>query len=97
MTRLTLSALILSLLAPAVMAGEQCGPRAEAVRQLEENFNERAVMVGIASNGNLIEVYATPDGRTFTFLYTTPLGLSCVSGTGEDLSIRKIVVAEPAA
>ena len=60
-----------------------CGQRNEVVASLEKNYSEIPVNIGLASNGAVIEVLASPSG-SFTIILTQPNGLSCVMAAGEN-------------
>ncbi len=60
-----------------------CGERGAVVTSLEKTYSETLVSMGLASNGVIIEILASPSG-TFTIILTRPNGLSCVMATGEN-------------
>ena len=58
--------------------------RAMVVKQLLEKHAEKPVGMGIAANGGIIELFASPDGATWTLIMTMPNGKSVMLGSGED-------------
>ena len=64
-----------------------CGERRAVVANLEKTYSEASVStglsIGLASNGSVIEVLASPSG-SFTIILTQPNGLSCVMAAGEN-------------
>jgi hypothetical protein len=68
---------------PAVAADQACGARDTVVQQLAKDFAERPVAMGLASNGNVIEVFNSAKAGTFTIVMTTPTGQSCLVAAGE--------------
>ena len=60
-----------------------CVQRKTALKSLEKTFSEEPVSMGLASNGSVIEVLASPSG-SFTIILTLPNGLSCVMASGEN-------------
>ena len=76
---------MLFFLAPANIAQAQmmCGPRGEVVANLEKGYAEHPVSMGLASNGAVIEVFASEAG-TFTIVMTKPNGLSCLVAAGNN-------------
>lgn len=60
--------------------------RDEIVAQLDESYKEAPVAGGIATNGNILEVFASPDGLSWTIIVTRPNGLSSVIAKGEGWS-----------
>lgn len=64
-------------------AAPQCAPRADVVAGLACNYGETPVAMGIASNGHMVEVFASPKG-TWTFVGTDPLtGITCLMASGD--------------
>ncbi len=59
-----------------------CGERRALVATLEKTYSETPVSVGLASNGAIIEILASPSG-TFTIILTRPDGVTCVMAAGE--------------
>jgi len=51
---------------------------------LKEKYDERPLAFGLNRDGRLLELFATPDGKTWTLLITNPRGLSCVVTSGEN-------------
>ncbi len=60
-----------------------CMAHAELKKQLSRKRAETPVAIGLASNGEVIEVFSTGDGATWTMVTTTPSGKSCVVAAGE--------------
>src|SRR3990167_3439280 len=47
------------------------------------DFNERPIAAGLTLNGYIMEIYASPNGKTFSQVVTHPLSnLSCVVYAG---------------
>jgi hypothetical protein len=59
-----------------------CGPHAEIVAQLEDQYGERQVGIGVSKFGVLIEIFVSPAG-TFTILKTAPNGPTCLDHAGD--------------
>lgn len=68
--------------APA-LAQTMCGERSAVVASLEKTYSETPVSMGLARNGAVIEILASPSG-SFTIILTLPDGLSCVMAAGEN-------------
>gem|GEM_PF-1699768 len=61
-----------------------CAPRTEVIKHLAAEYKENAAAVGIADNGSAVyEILTSADGSTWTLLYSTPNGLSCLMATGQ--------------
>jgi len=58
-------------------------PRAKVVEQLDAQYAETQVAVGVTREGGVIEVFATHDGSTWTLVLTKPDGTSRVVTAGQ--------------
>lgn len=65
-----------------VSAQPVCGERSKFIDHLSDSYKETPTAIGLASNGNVIEVLTSDDG-TWTIIVTRPDGESCVVATGE--------------
>ena len=77
--------LIVALLAYepwAAQAQTMCGERDTVLSTLKKTYSETPVSMGLATNGAMIEVLASPSG-SFTIVLTQPSGLACVIAAGE--------------
>ena len=60
--------------------------RDEIVTQLGDRYKETPVAGGIAANGNILEVFPSADGLSWTIIVTRPDGTSSVIAEGEGWS-----------
>ncbi|MBL6957530.1 MAG: hypothetical protein ISR52_00995 [Rhodospirillales bacterium] len=60
-----------------------CGERLEVLKNLQTNYAEAPISLGLASNGGVIEVLSSDNG-TFTIIITQPNGMSCLLVSGEN-------------
>ncbi len=60
-----------------------CSPRPEVVEHLGKKYAETPVAMGLANNGGVIEVLASPDGSSWTIIITMPNGAACLVAAGE--------------
>lgn len=58
-----------------------CGERGDIIQSLKAKYAERSVATGLATDGKLIEVFASTSG-TWTMLVTLPNGTSCYLASG---------------
>jgi hypothetical protein len=66
----------------------QCGPHDPIVSGLLSKWGEKLVSRGLNKNGNLIEIFASPDG-TFTVLGTMAgSNTSCVYDYGKNFKLE---------
>lgn len=75
---------LLSLAAPAAARAQTaCADRNEIVSALASRYGERPAAAGLAGERLVVEVFAAPDGATWTILLTRPDGVSCAILAGE--------------
>ena len=61
----------------------KCGDRTEVLNHLATNYHEAPIAVGLVTNGEVIEVLASPDGKTWTIIIAMPDGTSCLIAAGQ--------------
>ena len=66
-----------------------CGKRDEMLGRLAGKYDEQPVAMGLSSNGSLVEVLASHSGSSFTIVYTTPDGTTCMMAAGSNWEIVK--------
>ena len=59
-----------------------CGSHEEISGKLADRFSEAAVGIGLTSTGEVIEIFASSDGETWTIVMTRPDGTSCLMAAG---------------
>lgn len=74
---------IFALISGTAFGHDLCGERTVVVANLNKNYSEVLVSMGLENTGSVIEVLAAPSG-SFTILITQPNGLSCVMVAGEN-------------
>ncbi len=72
------------MFAAPVLANNLCQPRPAFVEHLKEKYDEQPAAFGLNNDGRLLEMFATPDGKTWTLLITDARGTSCVVTSGEN-------------
>ena len=60
----------------------KCGERRDFIDQLEKQYDEKRAILGLRSNGHLIEVFVGPSG-SWTILTSDPAGIACLLDSGE--------------
>jgi hypothetical protein len=68
----------------AVQGQAFCMKHSDFVAEAANEFQETLVGFGILSNKRIFGVFASPQGATFTVVFTTPEGLTCPIGTGHN-------------
>tara|TARA_R110002096_G_scaffold403018_1_gene600511 strand:- start:971 stop:1273 length:303 start_codon:yes stop_codon:yes gene_type:complete len=84
----TAAILVLSGSANANVAAPPCGQRSDIVGQLAERHGEQRVALGLAQNGQVMELWVGPEGG-WTLLASLPTGVSCVVAVGEQLQLTQ--------
>ncbi len=92
---LVVAAFLWTATAPPADAQAVCGPRAEILERLEEEFAETPQAIGLSEDGALIEIVVSPSGG-WTILATYPRRPSCVVATGKDWETLLIRSGQPA-
>lgn len=59
-----------------------CGP-AKIVDEALAQYGEREIARGATLHGELVRIYASPEGKTWTLVVTVPQGVSCVVEVGK--------------
>ncbi len=66
-----------------------CGDRDEMLSHLSQKYSEKPVAMGLATNGSVVEVLSNKAGDSFTIVYTTPNGLTCLMAAGSNWQFIK--------
>lgn len=87
---LSTSAIITGAFAAPLAAETESGPARmpchdaiEIAKQLNRKYDEAPVALGLQTNGNLLQVYASKGTGTWTVVSTTPAGMSCIVAAGK--------------
>ena len=94
----------LLLAAPAVSAAPSvigvpvpCHDYREIRRQLADRYGEAPVSLGMRSNGEVLQVFASPQGGTWTIVSTSPSGLACILAAGRGWDAPPLKIIDPGA
>ncbi|MCB1970866.1 MAG: hypothetical protein H6851_15290 [Geminicoccaceae bacterium] len=69
-----------------------CHDYKEIARQLDSRYEEAPISLGMQSNGNILQVFASKDKDSWTILSISPQGEGCILAAGrrwEDLKLNK--------
>lgn len=61
-----------------------CGLHKDVVAALAGGFDERAEAMGVTSSGDLLEIFASDEGETWTLVLTRTDGMSCLVFSGQN-------------
>lgn len=75
-----ITAIAVCIAAPVV--AQTCGDRADVVAYLAEEWQESRQSIGLASDGMVVEVFASESG-SWTILVIRPDGMTCLAASGE--------------
>ncbi|MFH1806816.1 MAG: hypothetical protein ABID63_18200 [Pseudomonadota bacterium] len=75
--------LFLWVITPALADPARCMPVDSMITGLAQQHGETPVARGVLFNGNLLLVFATPDGATWTHVVVTPGGVACSVASGD--------------
>lgn len=71
---------------PAPAAGPPrlpCHRYEEIRKELGARYAEAPVSLGLQTNGNMLQVFASRERRTWTIVSTSPTGLACIVAAGD--------------
>ena len=91
---LLIFAAVLLWAAVAEATPPHCDKRKNIADKLNKKYEEQSVAVGLAVNGSLLEVFASPNGETWSIIVSNTKGRACVLATGEGWRYRKVVAGE---
>ena len=66
----------------------QCGHRSLIVQQLASKHKEQQAVMGLSSDGRLVEIWSSYQSRSFTVLLTWPTMQNCIVAAGEGLEMK---------
>ena len=78
--------------AEPVQAQAACGPRSDVLKDLHSKYTEMPVAMGLAHNGNVLEVLAAKNRGTWSIIITKPNGITCFVTGGESWEDVPLVV-----
>ncbi|MEY4103787.1 MAG: hypothetical protein RLZZ217_919 [Planctomycetota bacterium] len=89
MMRLLTAAMLLSLAAPAAAQSPPiCMPIDELQAALKKH-NETPILRALIDSGNVLLIFASPDGSGWTAVVVAPTGAACVGAMGVALKMSK--------
>ena len=68
-----------------VMARQaQCAERRTIVESLQDRYGETRQSIGLAENNGVVEVFASTSTGSWTILFTSPSGSTCLVASGRN-------------
>ena len=84
MTRIAALCLAISLLPVTAEAqNNNCGPREKVLTTLAEKYQETRRSIGLATQGRVMEVFASEESGSWTIIVTMPNGITCLVASGQ--------------
>ena len=80
----------------SAQAQSVCSERQTFLSKLGEQFSESPRALGLASNGNVLEVLSSQKG-SWSIIVTAPNGTTCLLASGKYWEMVPILASEPAA
>lgn len=100
--RLLLAVLALTVISGSALAQTPrnpvrlpCSDYQKIASQLDKRYEEAPVSMGIQSNGNLLQIFASKESGTWTVLSIAPTGKSCIIAAGKSWESFDAVEFEP--
>lgn len=81
--RITAACAFVAASAAPAWAQHVCAERDVLLDSLAEEYQEQRTARGMSDTGNVVEVLAEENGKTWTIIMTMPDGVSCIIATGE--------------
>ncbi|ASM71228.1 MULTISPECIES: hypothetical protein [Roseobacteraceae] len=78
----------------AETGNRNCGPRALVVDRLAQGYGETRQSMGLGTNNQMIEVFASSETGTWTITVTSPAGVTCLVASGQ--AFEELAEALPA-
>ena len=89
---------VIAICSTTAVAQPRCNDRDSVIALLSDKYHEQPVALGVANNGNLVEVLSTDKGGTWSIIVTTPQGQSCLVAAGEGWhALEQTAALEPEA
>ena len=61
-----------------------CAKRSDVLSHLAKKYSETQIAIGLANNGGVLEVFSSPNGKSWTIILTMPNGTACMIAAGEN-------------
>lgn len=78
----------------AALAQQNCGKTAEIKTALENQYKEKVVVIGTTNQNQLLTIFSSKNGDTWTLVMTFTNGKSCLMSAGENLRIIDISIED---
>lgn len=66
-----------------------CHSYKEISSQLDQRYKEAPISIGMQTNGNMLQVFASAENDSWTILSVTPQGLGCILAAGRNWEALK--------
>lgn len=73
----------LGIASAAAAQSQNCGQRAAVIATLADRYGESRQSIGMATEGRVVEVFASLETGTWTITITLPNGMTCLVASGQ--------------
>ncbi len=80
-----------------IQGGRVCHEHAQLVKALADRYREVPVAIGLQTDGQLVQVFASSETGTWTILVTRPGGTSCILSAGRHYDQHELPPPGPGA
>jgi hypothetical protein len=68
---------------PGAAARMPCHDYQKIVETLDKRYGESPVSLGLQTNGNVLQVFSSPESGSWTILSVAPSGIGCIVAAGK--------------
>lgn len=79
----------------AEQGARNCGQREMVLQRLASRYGESRQSIGLGSNNQVVEVFASLETGTWTITVTTPAGQTCLVASGQSFETLSEAAVHP--
>ncbi len=80
---------------PGAAAPMPCHDYQRIVETLDKRYGESPVSAGLQTNGNVLQVFSSPESGSWTILSVAPSGIGCIVAAGKSWHEQKPRATDP--
>lgn len=77
------AAAMIAMTTDALAQGANCAPRDMVLSRLAEKYKESRQSMGLGTNNQVMELFASDETGSWTILVTMPNGMTCLVASGQ--------------
>jgi hypothetical protein len=74
-----------------------CHDYQKIAETLDKRYGETPVSLGLQTNGNMLQVFTSPETGSWTILSVAPTGIGCIVAAGRNWQSRSLAIHGPQA